>query len=72
MDSFKTLLIKEDLQQQQQQLMQKNGLETIVKKAGHVAGKPLDSFKTLYERRLYKKQKTKQLMQMKSLEKIVF
>ena len=30
-------------------------LEKIVKKAGHVAGKPLDSFKTLHEKRLYKK-----------------
>ena len=25
------------------------------KKAGHVAGKPLDSFKTLHEKRLYRK-----------------
>ena len=30
-------------------------LEKIVKKAGHVVGKPLDSFKTLHEKRLYKK-----------------
>ena len=30
-------------------------LEKIVKKAGHVVGKPLDSFKTLHERRLYRK-----------------
>ena len=31
-------------------------LETIVlKKAGHVVGKPLDSFKTLLEKRLYRK-----------------
>ena len=26
-------------------------LEKIVKKAGHVVGKPLDSFKTLHEKR---------------------
>ena len=30
-------------------------LENIVKKAGHVVGKPLDSFKTLHEKRLYRK-----------------
>ena len=32
-------------------------LEKIVKKkrAGHIVGKPLDSFKTLYEKRLYRK-----------------
>ena len=30
-------------------------LEKIVKKAGHVVGKPLDSFKTLHENRLYRK-----------------
>ncbi|WP_419631026.1 reverse transcriptase domain-containing protein, partial [Thiolapillus sp.] len=30
-------------------------LEKIVKKAGHVVGMPLDSFKTLYEKRLLKK-----------------
>ena len=30
-------------------------LEKIVKKAGHVVGMPLDSFKTLYEKRLFKK-----------------
>ena len=30
-------------------------LEEIVKKAGHVVGKPLDSFKTLHEKRLYRK-----------------
>ena len=30
-------------------------LEKIVKKAGDVVGKPLDSFKTLHEKRLYKK-----------------
>ena len=31
-------------------------LEKIVKKkAGHVVGKPLDSFKTLYEKHLFKK-----------------
>ena len=30
-------------------------LEKIVKKAGHVVGKPLDSFKTLHEKRLYRK-----------------
>ena len=28
-------------------------LEKIVKKAGHVVEKPLDSFKTLHEKRLY-------------------
>ena len=28
-------------------------LEKIVKKAGHVVGKPLDNFKTLHEKRLY-------------------
>ena len=32
-------------------------LEKIVKKAGHVEGKPLDSFKTLHEKRLYRKLK---------------
>ena len=32
-------------------------LEKIVKKAGHVVGKPLDSFKTLHEKRLYRKLK---------------
>ena len=30
-------------------------LEKIVKKAGHVVGKPLDNFKTLHEKRLYRK-----------------
>ena len=30
-------------------------LEKIVKKAGHVVGKPLDSFKTLHEKRPYRK-----------------
>ena len=30
-------------------------LEKIVKKAGHVVGMPLDSFKTLYEKRQLKK-----------------
>ena len=30
-------------------------LERIVKKAGHVVGMPLDSFKTFYEKRLFKK-----------------
>ena len=30
-------------------------LEKIIKKAGHVVGKPLDSFKTLHEKRLYRK-----------------
>ena len=30
-------------------------LEKIVKKAGHVVGKPLDNFKTLREKRLYRK-----------------
>ena len=30
-------------------------LEKIVKKAGHVVGKPLDSFKTLHEKTLYRK-----------------
>ena len=30
-------------------------LEKIVKKSGHVVGKPLDSFKTLHEKRLYRK-----------------
>ena len=31
-------------------------LEKMFKKdAGHVVGKPFDSFKTLYEKRLYKK-----------------
>ena len=34
-------------------------LEKIVKEAGHVVGKPLDSSKTLHENRLYRK-----LMQM--------
>ena len=29
-------------------------LEKIVNKAGHVVGMPLDSFKTLYEKRLFK------------------
>ena len=29
-------------------------LEKIVKKAGHVVGKPLDSLKTLHEKRLYR------------------
>ena len=32
-------------------------LEKIVKKAGHVVGKPLDSFKTLHKKRLYIKLK---------------
>ena len=30
-------------------------MEKIVKKAGHVVGKPLDSFKTLHKKRLYRK-----------------
>ena len=30
-------------------------LEKIVKKAGHAVGKPLNIFKTLYEKRLYRK-----------------
>ena len=30
-------------------------LERIVKKAGHVVGMPLDTFKTLCEKRLFKK-----------------
>ena len=30
-------------------------LEKIVKKAGHVVEKPLDSFKTLHEKRLHRK-----------------
>ena len=30
-------------------------LEKIVNKAGHVVGKPLDSFKNLHEKRLYRK-----------------
>ena len=30
-------------------------LEKIVKKVGHVVGKSLDSFKTLHEKRLYRK-----------------
>ena len=30
-------------------------LEKIVKKTGHVVGKPLDGFKTLHEKRLYRK-----------------
>ena len=30
-------------------------LEKTVKKAGHFVGKPLDSFKTLHEKRLYRK-----------------
>ena len=30
-------------------------LEKIVKKAGHIVGNPLDSFKTLHEKRLYRK-----------------
>ena len=30
-------------------------MEKIVKKAGHVVGKPLDSFKTLHEKKLYRK-----------------
>ena len=30
-------------------------MEKIVKKAGHVVGKPLDSFMTLHEKRLYRK-----------------
>ena len=33
----------------------RGGLEKIVKKADHVFGMPLDSFKTLYEKRLLKK-----------------
>ena len=32
-------------------------LEKIVKKSGHFVGKPLDSFKTLHEKRLYRKLK---------------
>ena len=35
--------------------LDRGSLEKIVKKAGHVVGKPLDSFKTLYEKRLYRK-----------------
>ena len=31
------------------------GKKTVKKKAGHVVGKPLDSFKTLHEKRLYRK-----------------
>ena len=30
-------------------------LEKIVKKLGHVVGEPLDNFKTLHEKRLYRK-----------------
>ena len=30
-------------------------LEKIVKKAGHVVGKPLDNFKTLHKKKLYRK-----------------
>ena len=30
-------------------------LEKLVKKAGHVVGKPLDNFKTSHEKRLYRK-----------------
>ena len=30
-------------------------LEKIVKKSGHVVGEPLDNFKTLHEKRLYRK-----------------
>ena len=30
-------------------------LEKIVKKTSHVVGKPLDSFKILHEKRLYRK-----------------
>ena len=33
----------------------RGGLEKIVKKADHVFGMPLDSFKTLYEKQLLKK-----------------
>ena len=35
--------------------LDKGRLENIVKKACHVVGKPLDSFKILHEKRLYKK-----------------
>ena len=35
--------------------LDRGSLEKIVKKAGHVVGKPLDSFKTLHEKRLYRK-----------------
>ena len=32
------------------------------KKAGHVVGMPLDSFKTLYEKRPFKKKKKMQIL----------
>ena len=35
--------------------LDKGRLVKIVKKADHVVGKPLDSFKTLHEKRLYRK-----------------
>ena len=35
--------------------LDRGSLEKIVKKAGHVVGKPLDSLKTLHEKRLYRK-----------------
>ena len=35
--------------------LDKARLEKIVKKAGHVVGKPLDDFKTLHKKRLYRK-----------------
>ena len=36
-------------------IFQRGRLKKIVKRAGHVVGKPLDSFKTLHEKRLYRK-----------------
>ena len=36
--------------------LERGRLEKTVKKTGHVVGKPLDSFKTLHEKRLYRKQ----------------
>ena len=41
--------------------MHKTKQKTKTKKAGHVVGKPLDSFKTLTEKRLYKKEKKKRM-----------
>ena len=35
--------------------LRRGRLEKIVKKAGHIVGKPLDSFKILHEKRLYRK-----------------
>ena len=35
--------------------LERGRLEKIVEKAGHVVGKPLDNFKTLHEKRLYRK-----------------